>query len=232
MNGMQQFDIRGGETNLGAAGTFIRFDSTSGKPIRIRADGQDLGQLWPDESLTLGQSVSAWSIVADPSETGVVRIGFGRIDSTRQVLTRKPPQLSMAAGVNPVAAGAGPAGWVSGNPAGLAAGAAADVIFDLGADWDQYGVFCLTMSSKGPAAQFASVQISSGPVAAYDDASRVNYANSAGLNAAYITSLLTANGAMEASFRARGRYVCVRMANEASNAQGAGAVCKLTAYPN
>lgn len=232
MNGFQTFDVRGGECNIGAAGNFIRFDSTSGKPIRIRGDGQDLGQLWPDEDMELPEGVRSWTIVADATETGQVRIGFGRIDSTRQVIAKKPPVLAMAAGGVAVAAGGSVAGWVSGNPANLAAGATVDVIFDLGPDWDQYGLFGILMSSKAPATQYTSVQISSGPAPVYDDTLRVNYANSTGLNAAYITSATTANGAMEGLFRSKGRYVGVRFQNEATNPQGAGASCKLSAWPN
>lgn len=230
MNGMQQFDIRGGETNLGAAGTFIRFDSSSGKPIRIRADGQDLGQLWPDEALELGSAVSAWSIVADPSETGVVRIGFGRIGSTRQVLSRKPPVLVMQTDGAQVAGG-GAAGWVSGSPANLAASASVSIVFDLGPDWDQYGVAAVGVLPMGPSSGFASVQAMGSDTGVANPARRLkDMAVSGSANSSYAVS--TGSNGHTFHVRPFGRYIVVSVTNaDAANAIGAAAKVSMAAYP-
>lgn len=228
MNGVQTFDIRGGESLLGAAGNFIRFDSNSGKPIRIRGDGQDLGTLWPDESLTLPDAVTSWSIVADASESGVVRIGFGRIYG--DVLTRRLPVLVMETDVAQVAAGAGP-GWVSGTPAGLAAAGSTAVVFDLGPDWRQYTVAQVGVLPMGPSSGLSGVQAmgsdntSSNPARRLKDLSVVGSANSS-------FSISTASNGHGFIVRPFGRFLIVTMTNaDAANALGAASKVSVALYP-
>lgn len=234
MNGFQQFDVRGtdGPMTINAAGNFLRFDSTSGLPIKLRADGQDLGQIWPGESVELPEAAGAWIVTADAAETGVVRVGFGRIDSTRRTVIEKPPVLVMDAGTNPVPGGAAP-GWVSGTPANLAAAASVACLFDLGPDWDQYATVQLAVRANGPSSGYSSVSASGRdtPVAVMNQSRYLREAGSSGFGILF-ASLTTANTAGVAVVRPSGRYVVVNLVNaDASNAMGAAAGVTLTAFP-
>lgn len=234
MNGFQQFDVRGtdGPMTINAAGNFLRFDSTSGQPIKLRADGQDLGQLWPGESVELPEAAGAWIVTADAAETGIVRVGFGRIDSTRRTVIEKPPVLVMETDANPVPGGAGP-GWVTGSPASMAASATVAVLFDLGADWDQYATVQVTLRPLGPSSGFSGVSFSGRdtPVAAQNLVRSLREVSSSAF-AITFASVTTANAAAVAMLRPFGRYVVVMVTNaDAANATGAGSRVALAAFP-
>lgn len=230
-NGMQAFDIRDQEQAIAARGTFLRFDAPGSGSIGVRADGQDLGRLWPGESLELIEPAGSWVITSDQTAQGQVRIGFGRIQSVRRAMIEKPPVMMMRAGVSQVAAGGQLAGWVSGNPASMAAAATVDCVFDLGPDWDQYGLVSIVMVSTAPAASYQGVAVSGGNTPAYDNALRMGFANSAGSGSIYVTNVTTTGGGNNVMVRPHGRYVIVKMTNDAANPQGAGASVSLIAYP-
>lgn len=234
MNGFQQFDVRGtdGPMTINAAGNFLRFDSTSGLPVTLRADGQDLGRLWPGESVELPEGATSWIVTADPTETGVVRVGFGRIDSTRRTVIEKAPVLLMQTDQGQVAGGAA-AGWVSGTPAGLAPSAFVNVTFDLGPDWDQYGVCEIVITPQGPSSGFSNIVFYGSDTAAVTSTSRRRASNTTGgPSVFFIASLTTAGGVQLVSMRPAGRYVITTLNNaDAGAAIGASAKVQLVAYP-
>lgn len=232
MNGFQQFDVRGtdGPMTINAAGNFLRFDSTTGLPIKLRADGQDLGQLWPGESVELPEAAGSWVVTADASETGVVRVGFGRIDSTRRTVIEKQPVLLMQTDVAQVPGGAG-AGWVSGTPSGLAASATVNCVFDLGPDWDQYGVAAVGVLPIGPSSGMANVQAMGSDNTAPNPARRLKDMAVAGsANSSF--AINTSSNGHTFHVRPFGRYLIVSVSNaDAANALGAASKVSVAAYP-
>lgn len=142
---------------------------------------------------------------------------------------RRQPVLVMETGVNPVVGG-GPAGWVSGNPSGLADGATVTVIFDLGPEWDQYPTLQLIVYPVG-AASFTALQVLGSDTSAYIIRRRLRPLNNTGDFATFYNTVPTAGGPAAAYLRPAGRYITVIATNTAgSGAMGASA-CTLVAYP-
>lgn len=143
---------------------------------------------------------------------------------------RRQPVLVMETGINQVPGGA-QAGWVSGNPAGLADGATATVVFDLGPQWDQYPVIGLSVQPVG-ATGFSAVQAFGSDTTAVNSARRLTGGFSAsGAPSALLASILSADGASSIALRPMGRYVVVQMTNTAAGGAMGASKATLAAYP-
>jgi len=116
--------------------------------------------------------------------------------------------------------GAGGAKWVSGNPASLAISGTSTVVFDLGSDWQCYGL--LTLHARGSQA-LASISAFGGD----DVAAPWPLAATTG---SALAMTLTAAGIAVATAMPTGRYVRVVLVNGAT-AQDATAAVRLTANP-
>ncbi len=147
-------------------------------------------------------------------------------------VSRRPPILVMETGVNQVAGG-GSAGWVSNTPANLGDGLSTNVVFDLGADWDQYPIFSLSVYSNG-AVSLSAIALYGSDTAAINVARRLTGAYPNGANLTQFSATQTsAAGAASAMARPCGRYVVVAITNTAgSGAQGPTAKLTLAAYPS
>ena len=87
---LQTFNVPAGGRQIDAKASFFRYESSvangADDSIRVRADGNDLGIYLPGDSITLPEGTNAkrWEITpANPTVTCVVRLGLGRIESTR-----------------------------------------------------------------------------------------------------------------------------------------------------
>lgn len=72
--------------------SFLRYESGSAggadESIRVRADGQDLGNYYPGDAIELPQAMSSWEITPTSGAcAGIVRLGVGRVQSARLVGT-------------------------------------------------------------------------------------------------------------------------------------------------
>lgn len=136
----------------------------------------------------------------------------------------------METGVNPVVGG-GPAGWVSGNPAGLADGASVSCLFDLGPEWDQYLTVMLMFRPVG--ATSLSGVLATGrddPVAA-TNVNRYLRDDALGTATILYATVQSANAGGVARVHPAGRYLVVTCINTAgSGAMGASKIT-LAAYP-
>ncbi|MGM9480297.1 hypothetical protein ACS5PN_03795 [Roseateles sp. NT4] len=121
---------------------------------------------------------------------------------------------------------------MSGSPASLAAGASVDCVFDLGPDWRQYTLVCVTVTSTAPAAQFASVFMVGSDTTANNSSRRLGPAFSNAAGSWFVTTFTSASGAAEMHTRPKGRYLLVRINNEATNPQGSASKVTLTAFPS
>ena len=145
-------------------------------------------------------------------------------------VVRRQPVLVLETGANPVVGG-GPAGWVSGNPSGLADGATINAVFDLGPEWDQYPIIGLIVQPVGAASLSAVTPVGS-DTPAYNSGRRLTAAYTSASNFSQVfATLVSANGATTIYVRPAGRYVVIAMTNTAgSGAMGASKVT-LVAYP-
>lgn len=142
---------------------------------------------------------------------------------------RLPPILAMQSGVNAVPLGGGP-GWVSGNIANLAIGGNANVIFDLGPNWDQYNEVAVDFNPGNGTSTGIVVQGDfSRDGATYLRGGLANGAT--GNSAAFSGPLSGANGPQLCRWRNQGRYVRVNISGIATAALGAAAAITLTAHP-
>ena len=116
--------------------------------------------------------------------------------------------------------GAGGAKWVSGNPASLAISGTSTVVFDLGADWQLYGL--LQFHIRGSQA-LASINAYGG-----DDVSAPWSLCATTGSALALT--LTAAGTVVATAIPTGRFVRIVIVNGAT-AQDTTAAVRLTAHP-
>ncbi len=116
---------------------------------------------------------------------------------------------------------AGNAKWVSGTIASLAISGTATVIFDLGLDWQQYGLLQLTVT--GTAALSAITERAS------DDGATDAQDLIASSGVPLVLTLAAAGQAQGVALVA-GRYVRVAITN-GGTAQGAGAGVRLVALP-
>lgn len=85
---LQTLAFPAGGRQINAKGVFFRYES-SGTPgidqaIKLRADGQDLGTYVPGDSIELATPAAQWEVVPLVATcVGVVRVGMGRITSSR-----------------------------------------------------------------------------------------------------------------------------------------------------
>ena len=143
---------------------------------------------------------------------------------------RRQPTLVMETDVAQVAGG-GRAGWVSGSPSGLAAATSVTVIFDLGPEWDQYGLVDLAFFPVAPSSGFSNVSAAGSDTAALNSARKLQLVASTALGNLFSASLLSTNGALGATARPMGRYVILLLTNaDATNALGASSKVTLTAF--
>ena len=145
---------------------------------------------------------------------------------------RRQPVLVMETGINQVPGGA-QAGWVSGNPAGLADGASVTggVVFDLGPDWDQYPVVGLTMLPVG-ATGFSGVSPTGSDSTANNAGRRLTGAFTSGATFSQVFATMnSANGSVTIALRPIGRYVIVTMTNTAAGGVMGASRVTLAAYP-
>lgn len=144
------------------------------------------------------------------------------------------PTIVAETGVNPVVAFSGQPGWVSGDPAGLAASAQVNAIFDLGPHWDRYGLVAVTVNPAGPSSGFSAVQASGADTPSnYDHRRAMAYAFQGSGQARMFAAFNTASAAGQVFLRPNGRFFTVNGTNaDAANAMGANAKFTLAAYPH
>lgn len=138
--------------------------------------------------------------------------------------------LLMETGVGAVVAGAGPAGWVSGNPAGAAASTNVTVVFDMGSNWKKYGLLALIVLPN--TFDWTGFEVSGSDTVTFNGARRLKDQASVGLAALYVATVSNASGGQQVFLRAMGRYVVARFTTAAGGAQGAAAKVTLAAYPH
>lgn len=158
--------------------------------------------------------------------------GLARVESSGALV--RPPVLVMQTGSNPVSGTDPSPGWVSGTPANLAAGATVAVLFDLGAEWDQYATLQLIIRPSGPSTGFAGINTSGrdDPVVAQNNLRFLRDISVTSTSIMY-SSVTTASAAGAALLKPAGRYVVVQVTNaDAANAVGSQAFLTLVAYPS
>lgn len=140
----------------------------------------------------------------------------------------------METGVNPVTPGGSVPGWVSGDPAGLAASAQVHAIFDLGPHWERYGLVAVTVNPTVPSSGFSAVQASGADTPSNYDARRaLAHAFQSGGQSRMFVAFTTGAGAGQVFLRPNGRFFTVNATNaDATNAMGANAKFTLAAYPH
>lgn len=141
-----------------------------------------------------------------------------------------PSITKMRSGQNAVAGGGTIPGWISGDIASLAAAGTATIVFDLGPNWDQYGVVQLAFVPAGPSSGLSGVAVYSSSDAAFSAATdpQLNYTWATAVGAASM-AITTPQSAM---FSPMDRYMIIRATNaDGANPQGAGAFVALAAYP-
>lgn len=230
---LQNYTLTGNRVIRGQA-DFLRYDNDIQVALRVRADGQDMGLLWPGESLELPAPVDLWEIkgATDGVEaTGTLRIGTGRIRTDSRAQMLRPPVLLMETGVGQVAAGYGP-GWVSGDPASLAANSSVLLVFDLGEEWTQYGELQILGSQVGPSSSVTYMLRGSNSAAPVGVTRALRDLQSTGVTP---VSAAISSGQAVGVFRVRpvGRYLIVQFINnDAAAATSPTAKVVLTAYPS
>ena len=85
---LQTLAFPAGGRQIDAKATFIRYESGNAggldTTIKVRADGNDLGTYVPGDSVELPVFATRWEIVpVTPACTGVVRLGLGRVTSSK-----------------------------------------------------------------------------------------------------------------------------------------------------
>lgn len=87
---LQTFTFTGTGRQVNAQASYFRYESGSAggadESIRVRADGNDLGEYYPGDSVRLPKNCSTWEIAPlNAACTGRVRLGVGDVDSSRLV---------------------------------------------------------------------------------------------------------------------------------------------------
>lgn len=85
---LQTFTFLAGGRQIDAQGTYFRYEAGDAggadTSIRLRADGNDLGMCLPGDEIELPVTAKRWEVVPTSGNlSGSVRIGLGRITSTR-----------------------------------------------------------------------------------------------------------------------------------------------------
>ena len=107
----QTFTIPAAGRLVNAQATFFRYETADpaavDQAIRVRADGQDLGSYLPGDGVELTFAAKEWEFKpASGGDAAVVRVGMGRISSTRivaslsgaqstNIVTNKAPQATV-----------------------------------------------------------------------------------------------------------------------------------------
>ena len=141
---------------------------------------------------------------------------------------RRQPVLVMETGINQVPGGA-QAGWVSGNPSGLADGASVTIVFDLGPDWDQYTTVALTVRPQG-GTSLSSIQCTGNDTAVFTPYRRLKEALASGTGNTSFT-INTSSDGLQFYIRPMGRYVMVNTTNTAGGGAMGASKVTLAAYP-
>lgn len=146
------------------------------------------------------------------------------------VHARRVPVLVMEAGIGPVSPGGPDAGWVSGNLANLGPSATVQAVFDLGPDWDQYGLCQLNVLNPTSPHAGLGVQPGGSDTTAYSGSRRLSHAFSAQSDITY--KIVGAAKSEALTMRPVGRYLVVILGNaDAAVPISAAARVVLTAYP-
>ena len=143
------------------------------------------------------------------------------------------PTVVMQSGVDaPITPGGKSAGWVSGDPAGLAASGTVLVQFDLGPDWDQYRTAAVVLAPIGPSTGFSAVQAFGGVAPGAPSANfRLRDAQATALGTIN-ASVTTTSGAQQLNVRPLGRYLTISITNaDVGNAVGATSHVVCAVYP-
>lgn len=87
---MQSFGVPAAGRQINTVANFFRYESAIGagadETIRVRADGNDLGTYLPGDSIKLPVTAKCWDIAPlSPTVTCTVRLGIGRVESSRLV---------------------------------------------------------------------------------------------------------------------------------------------------
>lgn len=85
---LQTLNFPAGGRQINAKASFFRYEAAanggSDESIRVRADGNDLGLFLPGDYVDLPVFASTWEVVpVTASTTGAVRLGVGRVNSSR-----------------------------------------------------------------------------------------------------------------------------------------------------
>lgn len=132
------------------------------------------------------------------------------------------PMKIFETGVSAVSAGTAAGGWVSGNPASLAASASVTALFDLGQDWNQYSHVVIAINPSGPSSGLTVTGITGSDTSTANTRRPLRGADGAGFGAITALSVPTAGGPLAGIVHPLGRYMHVTVANaDAVNAQGA-----------
>lgn len=84
---LQTFDFSG-PRQIDAKATFFKYEGTAAaggsEVLRVRADGNDLGNFLPGDAIELASAVTRWELTPTTlTATGTVKLGAGRISSSR-----------------------------------------------------------------------------------------------------------------------------------------------------
>lgn len=92
---LQSYSFTQAGRQINASGTFIRYESASGAganlSIRIRVDGNDIGEYLPGDDITLPVLFNLVEVQpVGAISSGLVRVGVGSVKTSRQTLTGAP----------------------------------------------------------------------------------------------------------------------------------------------
>ena len=147
--------------------------------------------------------------------------------------TDRAPVVVMETGLNSVEPTSGTPGWVSGNPANLAASASVTCVFNLGTDWDQYTELQVSVKCQAPSSGFTKVSVQgSDTTVLTSGVRRCRSSQDSAIGSTLYESVSSAVGAIQFNVRPWGRYVFVSLTNgDAVNAAGALSAVAIAAYP-
>jgi hypothetical protein len=141
------------------------------------------------------------------------------------------PSIVMVTGANAVAGGIDGPGWMSGDLASLGAAASADMLFDLGRDWEQYHYAQISFSLAGPSSGLTAITALGNMTKSLTVGSRL-VKNYSAVFAALNEVLTTAAGPSGIVVRPMGRFLIVKVTNaDGANPLGALSQCSVAAYP-
>lgn len=142
------------------------------------------------------------------------------------------PNRTYRTGQNAVAANSSQDGWVSGDPASLAASGTVTALFDLGPNWDNVGLIQVGVTPVAPSSG-VTVTVKSSSDTTIDATDQIlNHANGAAIGGAAAVSV-TAAAPGSGWFRPMARFLAVVVVNaDGVNALGATSFIAVTTYSN